>query len=1094
MDRDPAHDCPATETLLAFVAKRAAPSTRVCVEEHVADCAACRQVLSALSDPDFGPASSMRGYDLSGGAEAGSGLEGGSGAGGAAAGSGLEGGSGADARFEPTTEIAWDDSGSGPSSDEESPSDRAGLGGAADELPTGERIDRYKVLTRVGEGGMGTVYAAHDPELERTVALKLLRRGLGAGPERRQIEARLRREAQAMARLAHPNVATVYDVGSYAGRVFVTMEFVEGETLASWLRREKRSVRQVLEVFTAAGRGLSAAHEAGLVHRDFKPQNVLVGRDGRVRVVDFGLARALRRPGRPAAEASPPGGSLGGVSIAEGSGPDSQRPARASAEPAVPRSQRPSQLTQTGMVLGTPSYMAPEQYRGETADARSDQFAFCVALYEALYGERPFEGRSYGELREAVLAGRVRPAPRGARVPSRLRALLVRGLSVEPAARFASMGELLAELGRKPERRLRRGVLAAVAALLVAAVGGLMARRLADPPALCRGGERQIEPAWSGARRHAVEAALLRTGVPYAEAAAREVGRVLDGYAARWVEQHVEACEATRVRGEQPEEVLGLRMACLGERRHELKALADRLAEADAEVARQAVRAVYQLSELEACADVRALTSPVRPPADATTRAQVDEVRAGLAGVRALRHAGLYREGLEAARPLAERAKRLRYRPLEAEALFLLGELADKRGEYDEAGRSLEQAGWAAEAGRHDELLARSLTKLIVVEGYRRARYDRVEPLERRVTAVIERLGEPGELEVALRLEVGSVDFERGRYAEAERGVGRALELLASKYGEADLRLAQPLLDLGWVAAHRSQVAKARAYFERALAIRRGHFGEDHPEVASALFAMADAQRAGREYAAAEASFRKAISVYERAVGPEHPTVSSGMHGLALVHVKQGRAAEAVELMRRAVALAEKNPGPDHPHTAVLLDGLAVALDARGEPAESLAVAERALGLLRKHFAEEHPRVAGALHSVGRARMKLGKPGEALEAVQKSHAIARRTMGDDYAAGETLRTLGEIYLRKGEPERAVEPLASALRSHAQYDEGPREAALTGSLLAKALWEAGSERERARTLAQEAHGYMQTDPTLAAECAELEGWMRKKSLL
>ncbi|MFY0533529.1 serine/threonine-protein kinase [Nannocystis pusilla] len=246
-------------------------------------------------------------------------------------------------------------------------------------LQPGARLGRYVVMSLLGAGGMGVVYAAHDPELGRPVALKLLRPH-PAGP-RRELEDRLRREAQAMARLSHPNVAAVHDVGQIGGRIFIAMELIRGQTLAAWLRAAPRARRDVLARFLLAGRGLAAAHAAGLVHRDFKPENVLVGDDGQVRVVDFGLARA---------SGDEP------LSITAQSGPGSEQLA---------------DLTATGAVLGTPIYMAPEQHEGRPAEARSDQFSFCVALYTALYGQRPFAGDTVESLALAVRDGRLSPRP-----------------------------------------------------------------------------------------------------------------------------------------------------------------------------------------------------------------------------------------------------------------------------------------------------------------------------------------------------------------------------------------------------------------------------------------------------------------------------------------------------------------------------------------------------------------------------------------------------------------------------------------------------------------------------------------------------------
>jgi tetratricopeptide (TPR) repeat protein len=285
-------------------------------------------------------------------------------------------------------------------------------------LSPGERIGRYEVLEWVGSGAMGTVYAAHDPALDRKVALKLIRAN-AAGPE---LETRLLREAKAMARLSHPEVITVFDAGMHAERVYVAMEFVEGGTLREWLEAAPRTKEQILSVYQRAGRGLAQAHAAGIVHRDFKPDNVLVGADGRVRVTDFGLARAETAP------------------ISD---PRPRLDSGAEPQPGA------ANLTQTGALVGTPVYMAPERLMGLAADARSDSYSFCVALYEALYGERPFRGTTALELFIAKSTGDVRPAPPGARVSKPIRHILLTGLRPQVEDRpHASMEELLVALER----------------------------------------------------------------------------------------------------------------------------------------------------------------------------------------------------------------------------------------------------------------------------------------------------------------------------------------------------------------------------------------------------------------------------------------------------------------------------------------------------------------------------------------------------------------------------------------------------------------------------------------------------------------------
>ena len=276
-----------------------------------------------------------------------------------------------------------------------------------------KRVGRYVILEVIGEGAMGRVYAAHDPALDRRIALKVLH----AHASTPELEARLLREAKAMARLSHPEVITVHDAGTHGERLFIAMELVDGGTLREWLARSKHSWREILAVFLRAGRGLSRAHQAGIIHRDFKPDNVMIGKDGRVRVTDFGLACTMLEESEAGLV----------VAIDEGATVDSA-------------------LTRTGTLLGTPAYMAPEQLQGKAADARSDVYAFCVALYEALFGERPFSARTFAAMRKQKLSGEVsRPSTR-TRVPSRLRRAISIGLRPIPSDRYASMEALLFSL------------------------------------------------------------------------------------------------------------------------------------------------------------------------------------------------------------------------------------------------------------------------------------------------------------------------------------------------------------------------------------------------------------------------------------------------------------------------------------------------------------------------------------------------------------------------------------------------------------------------------------------------------------------------
>jgi hypothetical protein len=571
----------------------------------------------------------------------------------------------------------------------------------APKLARGDAFDRYVVLEELGAGGMGVVYGAYDPNLDRRVALKLLHVQPSESTGATDAAARLFREAQAMAKLSHPNVVQVYDVGKVDQHVFIAAEYVQGGTLREWLGERSRSWREVLEVFAPAGRGLAAAHAVGLVHRDFKPLNVMVGDDGRVQVTDFGLARLAGRRDKeePLPMASP--------TVVD-----------------IPEALLTSPLTVDGTVMGTPKYMAPEQLQGMVVDAKADQFSYCVALYEALYREHPFADKAGKATAETLAVGKVRAAPRDSQVPAWLRRVLLRGLSMTPAARWPDMDALLAALGRDPRRRWRIVGVAAVLAAVVGAGGMLYGQYERRQAQVCAGAEQELSGVWDDARRLAVQKSLLGTGVSYAEDTWSRVETLLDLYGGRWVAMHREACEATQIKREQSEALMDLRMACLDKRLLELRALVKVLADADRKVVSRAVVAASALSPIGRCADTEALWSAVPPPDDPEVERQVDAIRERMAEGQAMYAAGRYVTGLEVAEAIVKEAEALDYEPLLAEALLLQGKVQSRSAMIEEAERSVSEAGFLAEANRADELAAEAQTLLVFVVGQQAARHD----------------------------------------------------------------------------------------------------------------------------------------------------------------------------------------------------------------------------------------------------------------------------------------------------------------------------------------------------------------------------------
>lgn len=403
----------------------------------------------------------------------------------------------------------------------------SGLFGGGREAP---RVDQYYLLEELGAGAMGVVYSAYDPDLQRHVALKLLHRDRAIGPTSTP---RLLREARALAKVSHPNVVGVYAVGTGAEGGYIAMEYVQGQTLAEWLREGAHPWRDVLRRFIDAGNGLTAAHEVGIVHRDFKPANVLVGHDGVVRVADFGLA--WENTTNLASESS--------------SDPD--------------RTTEHDRLTATGLRVGTPAYMAPEQRRGEDASAAADQFAFCVSVYEGLWGQRPRLDDKTGAL--AVDLGQAPPMADGRRAPTPLTRALQRGLARSPAKRFASLAILVRELESvlRP-RHLRRTVPWAIAS---ASLLGLVAMQtgssveVSTPPHPCATTTSELDEVWNEAQRAALTEHLSSTGHPGA-ARIDWVVPAVDKIAASWVADKLETCQAYH-QGQESAALFDLRSECL---------------------------------------------------------------------------------------------------------------------------------------------------------------------------------------------------------------------------------------------------------------------------------------------------------------------------------------------------------------------------------------------------------------------------------------------------------------------------------------------------------------------------------------------------
>jgi eukaryotic-like serine/threonine-protein kinase len=788
---------------------------------------------------------------------------------------------------------------------------------ATADLAPAIRIGRYGVLRELGRGGMGVTYIAYDEELDRKVALKLVRaEALGEESQKR-----LRREAQALARLAHPNIVAVHDVGLHHGQAFIAMEFVRGETVAGWLSvRSPRAWTEVLSVLCQAGEGLCAAHAAGLVHRDIKPANIIVGDDGRVRVLDFGLARQelCDSENDEAAEA-----------IAVGMN-----------EP----------LTYTGALVGTLGYMAPEQLDGSVADARSDQFAFCVSLFEALYGHQPFSGASPRVRLAAIRQGKIADVTGKSTVPRWLHAVIVRGLAFRPDARWPSMDALLAELNHDPARIRRRRLtmgavgagLAAMAATLV--VGVFVAEdRQAE---VCSGARAQIDEVWSPEQRAAIERTMLASGVAYARDTWERTSAVLDRYAADWAAAHTDACEATAVRQEQSEEVLDQRMQCLARRRRSLRVLVGELGRIDAAAMERAIDAAGRLPLVASCSDAEYLSSRIEPPGDPAVAVQVEALEAALTRAEQLQDLGRYDEGLTVAQSAFESAAKVEYPPIEAQARLRLGMLQLATAAYQPAEDSLEEAYFIARAMGEHEVALQAATQLVFLLGYHVFRLGDASVWSRHVQAELPWVS--AEVEQANSINtLGVLSFLKGKHEEAAEQYRQALAIWKQALGPGHPQVADALDNLGVVLHAQGKYEEASTMHRQSLAIIELTLGAEHPFVAHTLNNLGGALYLQGKHAEAAQPYRRALKIREQTLGADHPLVADPMLGLALTYLDDGHADKALPLAQRAFALLERHDvGPERLVEARFV--LARALMATNkDPHQALALARQVRDVLQ---------------------------------------------------------------------------------------------------------------------------------------------------
>jgi tetratricopeptide (TPR) repeat protein len=915
-------------------------------------------------------------------------------------------------------------------------------------LGEARRLGRYVILELLGRGGMGEVYAAFDPELDRRIAIKLLRPG---SRDPKAAQRRLAREARALARLSHPNVVHVYDVGVHGEAVFMAMELVPGQSLRAWCRQEPPpGWRPVLDAYLAAARGLAAAHAVGLVHRDFKPANVLRGHDGRVRVADFGVSAMYAMDEIDVAPTEPDTASAAG-----GAG--------------VERAQN-ERLTSTGMLMGTPAYMAPEQFADPEVGPVADQYGFCVSLYEGLYGWLPFGLDPLLRAPEQTRRKLERPLerPPGTEVPEWVHRILARGLAPSPADRWPSMDALIAALEKDPAARRRAlGRVLAVGAL-GAALAGLAfmvvaPRSQADPAAACAAGG-QLAGVWDAAVKARMQQAFSDTGIGYASDTFDRVAAALDRHADQWTAMRTQVCEATYVQRTEPVDVMSLRVRCLEQQRSQMRALTELLARGpDPAVLPKAIPAARSLSPVEACSDVDALAQAMPLPADPELRAQVEALEARVDDLQAQIDAGKYAEGLERGAPLLADVAAVGYPPLQARALYVVATIRNEAADHAGAEALAREALEVAARARDDLLMARIWSLLVRVVGHKQARFDEALGMIPAAMVAAERAGDDHARADAL-VAGATVFLHLGRYEEATARNERAVALREKTLGTEHPGVAATLVNLANALTGMGRHEEARMQYDRALPILEHALGPRHPWVGSTLVNLGILLFHQGRYAEAQAMHARASGILEDALGPAHPHVAMARTSLGNALAHQGRYEDAQAQFERALPIMEQVLGAAHPDVIDLRTNLGDALAWQGRHEEARAVLARVAPLLEQ--AQGNARVRGALVSLGRTLIRVGDLDAAARHLDRADDIA----GDpatpaDASLAATLLGAGELALARNQPAQAVAPLERALAL-----DGTLYRAEIELMLARALWASNGDRQRALDLARTAEAY------------------------
>jgi tetratricopeptide (TPR) repeat protein len=801
-------------------------------------------------------------------------------------------------------------------------------------------IGRFPVLGMAGAGGMGVVFVAHDRELDRKIAIKLV--AIGRGGSTASSQTRLLAEAQTLARLSHPNIVTVHEVGTHEGGIYVAMEYIEGDTLERWLARGPGPA-EILAAFVQAGRGLAAAHEAGIVHRDFKPTNAMIDRAGRVRVVDFGLA------------------------VEDGDDLEVT-----------------SETSDHGLrtIGGTPLFMAPEYQAGAKASPRTDLYAFCISLWTALTGEHPFAADDLDGTVLAMERGTTRSVPSNA-MPPWLRRVLQKGLAADPEARWASMAELLGAIDRARMRARRRRAIAWGGGVVALAMLVLGARELHErrETAACERDGATIDEVWNDDVRAQVLDAVAKSEATFAVDTAERAMPWIDRKVESLRTVRTEACMHARVRDDWSPDTFERAQWCLIGHRVELAELVGELRTGHGPIVQNAVTVASAISPADPCLDEHLLaTRPAPPVAD---RSRLVELRLALGRVTVVEKSGRFQEALTQLEPVLEQTRAIGWQPLITAARLRHGSVLNRLAHHEEAEQALAEAYFeAARAGSWDAA-ENAASMLIFVTGAQRARLTDALMWSRHSEIAAAHAGDPDARREAVRLNVlGLAHAVAGKPLEARELHERALALRERSFGPEHPTVGAELCFLAQTYETTDDLAKATELLERALAIQEASLGPFDPLVGQTLQNIGSIYDELGRTAEARVAIERSLEIM-RTRGHE-AAAAVVMVTLASILGHEGDIAGKRALLEQSIALHERTLGPDSFELGTALFNLATLEEDGGRLPEARALYERLVRIEETALGAEHPSTAGSRAALAAVLLRMGEHARALQMLERS--------------------------------------------------------------------------------------------------------------